>query len=257
MVGKWKIVMGAIRHAMVSYTGRGRFRRCSLTVMPSRPTAVLFDLDGTLIDSIELILHSARHAFRGREGRVPDDAERLSGVGIPLATMFRRYARDEGDVEALIAKYREYQLEHHDRLTRCYDEVVETVDWLRAAGHPCAIVTSKTGWLARRGLEHVGLAQHFDVIIGCDSCERHKPEPEPVLLALERLGYRADEAVFVGDSVHDMLAGNAAGVATVAALWGPFGREDLAATSPAFWLDRIRDLPTLLASIQNGTRRPS
>jgi pyrophosphatase PpaX len=219
-------------------------------VTQNRPIAVLFDLDGTLIDSIELILNSARHAFRDRPGRVPDDAEWLSGVGIPLATMFRRYARDEADVEALIARYREYQLEHHDRLTRCYDEVVETVDWLRAAGHPCAIVTSKTDWLARKGLEHVGLAHHFDVIVGCDSCAKHKPEPEPVLLALERLGYAPDEAVFVGDSVHDMLAGNAAGVATVAALWGPFSREDLAATRPAFWLDRVRDLPVLLAEFE-------
>ena len=216
----------------------------------TRPLAVLFDLDGTLIDSIELILNSARHAFQGRAGHVPDDAEWLSGVGIPLATMFRRYARDEAEVEALIAKYREYQLAHHDRLTRCYDEVVETVDFLRAAGHPCAIVTSKTGWLARRGLDHVGLGSHFDVIVGCDSCDRHKPDPEPVHMALERLGYAPGDAVFVGDSVHDMLAGNAAGVATIAALWGPFGREDLAASSPTHYLERIRDLPALLARMQ-------
>jgi pyrophosphatase PpaX len=216
----------------------------------ARPLATLFDLDGTLIDSIELILDSARHAFAERTEGVPDDAEWLTGVGIPLATMFRRYARDEADVDALIARYREYQLEHHDRLTRCYDQVVETVDFLRAAGHPCAIVTSKTEWLARRGLDHVGLARHFDVIVGCDSCQRHKPDPEPVLLALDRLGYQPQDAVFVGDSVHDMLAGNAAGVTTIAALWGPFGREDLAAARPAHYLERIADLPRLLATIQ-------
>lgn len=220
--------------------------------MTHRPLATLFDLDGTLIDSIELILNSAKHAFTGREGRVPDDAEWLSGVGIPLAAMFRRYARSDAEVDALIAKYREYQLEHHDRLTRCYDQVVETVDFLRAAGHPCAIVTSKTEWLAKRGLEHVGLGRHFDVIVGCDSCERHKPDPEPVRRALDRLGYAPEDAVFVGDSVHDMLAGNAAGVATIAALWGPFNREDLAASNPSYYLDRIAHLPTLLSRIQAG-----
>lgn len=222
--------------------------------MTARPLATLFDLDGTLIDSIELILNSAKHAFTGRGGHVPDDTEWLSGVGIPLATMFRRYARDEAEVEALIAKYREYQLEHHDRLTRCYDQVVETVDFLRAAGHPCAVVTSKTGWLAKRGLDHVGLGQHFDVIVGCDSCERHKPDPEPVLLALDRLGYRPDEAVFVGDSVHDMYAGNAAGVTTIAALWGPFNREDLVAANPRYYLERMADLPTLLATVVQAGR---
>jgi len=215
-----------------------------------RPIATLFDLDGTLIDSIELILNSARHAFRDWGSRAPSDAEWLTGVGIPLATMFRRYARDEAEVDALIATYREYQLEHHDRLTRCYDRVVETVDFLRAAGHPCAVVTSKAGWLAKRGLDHVGLGAHFDVIIGCDSCERHKPDPEPVRLALSRLGYEPDEAVFVGDSVHDILAGNAASVATIAALWGPFNREDLAAAQPRHYLDRIEDLPRLVATIQ-------
>ena len=217
-----------------------------------RPLAVLFDLDGTLIDSIELILNSARHAFRDREGHVPSDAEWLTGVGIPLAAMFRRYARDAAEVDELILKYREYQLAHHDRLVTAYDQVVETVDFIRAAGHPVAVVTSKTGWLARRGLDHVGLGPHFDVIVGCDSCERHKPDPQPVYVALDKLGYQPSEAVFVGDSVHDVAAGNAAGVVTIAALWGPFSREDLAASGPTHFLDRMADLPSLLAHIQAG-----
>jgi len=220
-----------------------------------RPLAVLFDLDGTLIDSIELILNSAKHAFRDRAGHVPSDAEWLTGVGIPLAAMFRRYARDDDEVNTLIAKYREYQLAHHDRLVRCYDQVVETVDFIRAAGHPVAIVTSKTGWLARRGLDHVGLGAHFDVIVGCDACERHKPDPEPVFLALQKLGYHPAESVFVGDSVHDIAAGNAAGVMTIAALWGPFSREDLVASNPTHYLRRIADLPRLLADVQAGRNK--
>src|SRR5688500_9894110 len=222
-----------------------------------RPLAVLFDLDGTLIDSIELLLSSAKHAFRGRDGHIPSGAEWLTGVGIPLATMFRRYARNDAEVDALIAKYREYQLAHHDRLVKIYDQVLETVDFIRAAEHPVAIVTSKTGWLAKRGLDHVGLGPHFDVIIGCDACERHKPDPQPVQIALERLGYQPFEAVFVGDSVHDIEAGNAAGVATVAALWGPFSREDLAASRPAHYLQRMADLPRLLSDIQAGGNKGS
>jgi pyrophosphatase PpaX len=215
-----------------------------------RPLAVLFDLDGTLIDSIELILNSAKHAFRDREGHVPTDAEWLTGVGIPLVAMFRRYTRDDADVDALIGKYREYQLANHDRLVRCYDLVVETVDSLRAVGHPLGIVTSKTGWLAQRGLDNVGLGSHFDVIVGCDTCDLHKPDPGPVLFALERLGYAPEEAVFVGDSIYDIQAGNAAGVTTIAALWGPFTREDLVASGPTHYLDRIADLPRLLERLK-------
>ena len=223
----------------------------------ARPLAVLFDLDGTLIDSIELILTSARYAFQGRDGYVPDDAEWLTGVGIPLATMFQRYARDSAEVDALIAKYREYQLQHHDRLVRCYDAVLETVDFIRAAGHPVGIVTSKAVWLARRGIDHVGLGPHFDLIIGCDSCERHKPDPEPVHMALDRLGYDPSDAVFVGDSVHDVHAGNAAGVTTIPALWGPFGREDLVASRPQYFLERISDLPRLLSELQAARNKGS
>ena len=218
----------------------------------SRPLAVLFDLDGTLIDSIELILNSAKHAFRDRQGHVPSDAEWLTGVGIPLATMFRRYARDEADVDALIAKYREYQLANHDRLVRCYDAVVDTVDHLRAAGHPLGIVTSKTGWLAQRGIDNVGLGSHFDVIVGCDTCAKHKPDPGPVLHALEHLRYAPSEAVFIGDSIYDMQAGNAAGVTTIAALWGPFTRDDLAPSQPRHYLERISELPQLLSRLENG-----
>lgn len=224
--------------------------------MRSRPIAVLFDLDGTLIDSIELILSSMRHAFSARGRPVPTDAEWLTGVGIPLRTMFARYAEDERDLAAFIATYREYQLVHHDRLVRCYDQVPETIDGLRHRGHPLAVVTSKSDWLAQRALQHVGLDHHFAAIVGCDSCSRHKPHPEPVLMALERLGYSPEEAVFVGDSVHDVEAGNGAGVISVGALWGPFTRELLAPSQPAHLLDRIGDLPKLLDQLSGSSLQP-
>jgi pyrophosphatase PpaX len=211
-----------------------------------RLPTVLFDLDGTLIDSIELILNSARYAFEKLGRDCPTDEEWLAGVGIPLVTMFRRYARDEADCAALIAAYREYQLVHHDRLTRCYDQVAETVDILRLRGHDIGIVTSKSEALALRGLVHVGLARHVDTIVGCDSSTRHKPDPEPVRIALHRLDASPEDAIFVGDSVHDVLAGNAAGVHTAAALWGAFKRADLEPGEPNAWLESVSDLVTLL-----------
>lgn len=211
-----------------------------------RLPTLLFDLDGTLIDSIELILSSARYAFAKLEREAPTDTEWLTGVGIPLFTMFGRYARDEADCRALIAAYREYQMANHDRLTRCYDQVAETVRDLHASGHELGIVTSKSEALALRGLAHVGLARYFDTIVGCDASSRHKPDPEPVRIALHRLDARPEDAIFVGDSVHDLLAGNAAGVRTAAALWGAFGRERLEPGRPDEWLDAISDLITVV-----------
>ena len=214
--------------------------------MPPRPWAVLFDLDGTLIDSIGLLLRSVHHAFEGHRGRAPSDSEWVAGIGTPLVAQLRPYAADDRELEQLVARYRAFQREHHDRLTTAFPGVVDTVRLLHERDHPLAIVTSKADDLAARGIRHVGLGRYFDAIIGCDSCTRHKPEPEPVEIALARVGRAADEAVFVGDSIHDIASGNAAGVVTVAALWGPFSRETLSAAGPRHYLDRISGLPALL-----------
>ena len=210
--------------------------------------ALLFDLDGTLIDSIELLLGSARHAFSGRE-RAPTDAEWTAGIGTPLIAQLRQFVTTEEEVAELVAAYRTYQNENHDRLTRCFDDVVPTIEQLSAAGHPMGIVTSKSDAIARRSLSYVGLDRYFPVVVGVDSTTRHKPDPEPVLLAIDRLGVRPAEAVFVGDSPHDVRAGNAAGVVTVAALWGPFSREALEPAGPSHYLRCLAELPALLERI--------
>jgi pyrophosphatase PpaX len=206
----------------------------------------LFDLDGTLLDSIELILTSARYSFQKLEREWPSDEAWTAGIGIPLSTMFARYARDEADLALLIGVYREYQLANHDRLIRCYDGIVDAVKLLHDRGHELAIVTSKSEALAMRGLVHVGLARYFDTIVGYDASTRHKPDPEPVLIALDRLNCRPQDAIFVGDSVHDVIAGNAANVYTVAALWGAARRAELEAGSPDAYASGISDVIALV-----------
>jgi pyrophosphatase PpaX len=209
--------------------------------------AVLFDLDGTLIDSIELILRSAEYALAKCGTACPTRAEWLEGVGRPLPTMFARFAPSPADVDRLILAYREFQNANHDELVRAYPGVPEMLEGL--AEYRLGIVTSKTGVLATRGLEHTGIARHFETIVGMDSCQRHKPHPEPVQIALERLGVGPEQAWFVGDSVHDMESGNAAGVTTVGALWGPFSAEDLAPSRPARLAPRASDV---LSIVQRG-----
>lgn len=216
---------------------------------PNRPTAVLFDLDGTLIDSIDLIVKSAQYAFTKCGLACPSTAEWLGGVGRPLPTMFRHFARgDENHVAALILAYREYQMANHDALVHAYAGIPAMLGTLARRGHPMAIVTSKTDALAARGLAHTGIDGFFDTIVGMDSCTRHKPDPEPVMIALARLGVAPDDAWFVGDSVHDMESGNAAGVATIGALWGPFGPDDLAPSKPRHLALRVEDVLTIVAA---------
>ena len=208
--------------------------------------AILFDLDGTLIDSIDLLVTSMVYAFEGRDVQPPLE-EWIAGIGRPLDAMLRTWARDEEDVLALRARYREYQFANHDAKTHAYPGAVDTVRALHAAGYPLAVVTSKLEYGARRSLKWIGVDDCFTAIVGIDATAKHKPEPEPVWHALALLGdIPPAEALFIGDSTHDMHAGNAAGVATAAALWGPFSRAQLETAHPRYWLNGFDDVRALV-----------
>jgi pyrophosphatase PpaX len=205
----------------------------------------LFDLDGTLIDSIELILTSYRHTLKIHRGIEPPDEVWMKGLGTPLWVQFREWTEDPAEIQAMVATYREYNLAHHDRMVRPYDGVVDQVRRLKSAGHALGLVTSKLRGGALRGLRVADLESQFDVVVGSDEVEHPKPHPEPVLKALERLERPAAGAVFIGDSRHDLECGRAAGVKTAAVLWGPFGRSDLEDLAPDYWLERPADLARL------------
>ena len=209
--------------------------------------ALLFDFDGTLVDSIELILTSARFAFEDYGGRVPTDDEWRAGIGRPLVDAFRDFVDDEAEVARLVARYREFQMQHHDQLLRAYDGVVEVIRSFAAAGHPMALVTSKPDFLAERGLGVVGLHDAIPVVVGCDTCTRHKPHPEPVQRALTLLGVSASEAVFVGDSPHDVTAGRAAGVFTVGVTWGAFSAQAMRESGADMVIEQISELTRVVS----------
>ena len=208
----------------------------------------LFDLDGTLIDSIDLIMASFRHALRTHLGGDPSaeqDARWRAGFGTPLRTQLAKFAETPDKVDALVGTYRTYTLAHHDRLIASYAGIDAAVAQLERDGVRLAVVTSKTSALARRGLERCGLNRHFDVLIGMDDVSEHKPHPAPVFAALDRLAADPSDAVFIGDSPHDIIAGHAAGVHTAAVLWGPFARTVLAQESPRHWLSDPTEIATI------------
>jgi len=207
----------------------------------------LFDLDGTIIDSIELILRPYRHTMalhRCNEPMPPDDLW-IKGLGTPLWAQFGEITDDKEEIEAMVQTYRTYNLAHHDALVKPYEGVVDEIRRLKEHRKKLGLVTSKLRDGAMRGLRVSGLDQAFDLVLGCDDVTHSKPHPEPVLKAVEKLGVSKESTVFIGDSRHDMESGRAAGVKIAAVLWGPFDRAHLEDLSPDYWLEKPRDLREL------------
>lgn len=213
---------------------------------------VLFDLDGTLIDSVRLILDSYHHTLATHGLPPRTDEEWLAGIGTPLSAQFGPWRDDPATLEALIATYREYNLKHHDRMVTVYPGVVAVVRALKDEGISTGLVTSKNRSGALRGLTLAQLESVMDVLVCADEVENPKPHPEPVEKAVRLLHADPRATVYVGDSIHDMRSGRAAGVRTAAVLWGPFGRSHLEGAQPDYWLERPDDLLTLVRQSREG-----
>jgi pyrophosphatase PpaX len=146
----------------------------------------------------------------------------------------------------MIATYREYNLKHHDRMVTVYSGVLDAVREIKAASIQTGLVTSKNRQGALRGLKLVGLEALMDVLVCADEVTNPKPHPEPVEKAVSLLGADPATTLYVGDSVHDMHSGRAAGVLTAAVLWGPFHRGHLEQARPDYWLEKPSDLVELV-----------
>ena len=207
---------------------------------------ILFDLDGTLVDSIDLIIQSAQAAFAHCNRTVPSRDEILAGIGRPLMSQFGDYTSEPDEIDRLLHAYRTFQLEHHDRLTLPYAGVNDVVRALTADGRQLGVVTSKIEPLARRALSLIGLDECFPVVIGLESTTRHKPDPEPLLHAMERLGAAPVDTVYVGDSPFDLQAAKAASIASIAVSWGACSGARLSEEGPTHSIASAEELHDLL-----------
>lgn len=211
---------------------------------------VLFDADGTLIDTYDIILRSMRHVVCDMHGQQRTDEELMAGVGTPLPAQMRGFA---GGDEALAAELTRRYREHNDALhadgIAAFPDTRRALERLRDAGLAMGVVTSKRHGMAAHGLELAGIADFFPVLIGCDDWPESKPDPGSVLHGCERLGLAPSACLYVGDSPYDIQAGNAADCSTAAALWGMFSEGELAAQHPTY---RARSLTQLLDQLGIG-----
>lgn len=212
--------------------------------MSNKIDTVLFDLDGTLIDTNELIvssfLHTMEEYFPGQYGR--EDV--LPFLGPSLQDTFSKL-KPEG-YEEMITTYRTYNLKNHDLLVKEFEGVYETVRTLYENDFKLGIVTTKRSDVVKMGLKLTGLGEFFDVVVALDHVENPKPNPEPLLKALDQLGSSPERAIMVGDNHHDIVGGQNAGTKTAGVAWSIKGREHLEKYNPDYMLEHMADLLPIL-----------
>lgn len=206
---------------------------------------VLFDLDGTLIDSGGLILASFQHATRTVLGRIyPDEVLMANVGGHGIHATMREF--DEKRVDELVDVYREHNMREY-RAVRAFPGIEDVLERLACEGRRLGIVTVKSRPTVDVTFEVLPLGRYFETVVTGDDTTRHKPDPEPLLLALERLGSEPESAAYVGDSPFDIGAAKAAGMTAIAVLWGRIhGRARLEPEQPDVFVERPEELVDVL-----------
>jgi pyrophosphatase PpaX len=207
-----------------------------------RYPVVLLDLDGTVIDTGAIILASMRHAAETVIGGEYSDEQLLAAVGGP-GLEAQMHALDPTRVEELVRVYREHNEPLHETIAAC-DGMEDVLETLKERGHRLGIVTAKRRLTVDLAFARVPIEGLFDTVVGGDETAEHKPHPAPLLLALERLRARPEEAAYVGDSPFDMQAARAAGMHAVGVTWGGIHEREALAHA-----DAVVDTPEELLAV--------
>lgn len=203
---------------------------------------ILFDLDGTVIDTNELITHSFEYTF-DQYGLAFSHEEILTFNGPPLIETFTKINPNKA-VE-MVETYREHNMKYHDEYVKVYPNVIETLQTLKERNKKLAIVTAKMRAGAIHGLEITGLKPYFDEIVTVDDVKHPKPHPEPVIKAMKALDGKPQSTIMIGDNYHDIESGKNACVKTAGVAWSIKGRAFLESLKPDYMIEDMRELLTI------------
>ncbi len=209
-----------------------------------RYSVILFDLDGTLLDTSELIFTSFKHTFeRFCPGKYSREVV-IPYFGEPLEETMKRF--NPGQAKAMVETYRKYNLLYHDQLIRIFPEVQEVLAKLYEAGIKLGVVTNKQRKTAEMGLNHFNLGKYMETMVCYGEAERPKPAAAPILKALKQLNATPDQALMVGDSRFDLLAAREAEVSSVFVKWSIHTLDSIKEFSPTYVIERMSDLLSLV-----------
>ena len=193
-------------------------------MMKNKYDAYLFDLDGTLINTIDLIVHGVGHILPEFTELAPTPDEIRKNVGVPIKKQFEIYLGNKTgiDLDAVVKKYMEYQLSIWKDYVTLYDGIEELLEELHNRGKKMAIVTSRTLYSADLYMQELGIRKYFIAMVTPELTAKHKPDAGPALKAAELLGSTPDRSVMIGDSIFDIQCGRNAGMTTIFTDWGSF-----------------------------------
>jgi phosphatidylglycerol:prolipoprotein diacylglycerol transferase len=228
----------------------GVFRRLFTVEKPT----ILFDFDGTLADTEPMIIESYRQVLKHyRPDLVLSAEDELKIMGPTLHQTLSKYVKED-EVEAAVKMYRELNLKLHETMIQPLPGAIELLTTLRDQGYSMAVVSSKKSELVQYGLKLTKMEGFFDVIIGHDEVTRHKPYPDGILIACEALGIDHDNVIYVGDTVVDVLAADAAGVYALIVAHHNGRMEEISAAKPNAVITHLSELTTLLEKETTWTR---
>lgn len=206
--------------------------------------AVLFDLDGTLIDTNELIIKCFKYIYKEHLNLEVSTEEICKHFGEPLIETFRRH--DEKNAESLTEYYKKYNSEIHDDMAKGFGGARETILALKELGLKVGVVTSKRKEMTDRGLKIVGIDDLMDVIVTPEDTKLHKPNPEPILFACDILGVYPKNVLYVGDSSYDIRSSKAAGAKACLVKYTVLSLEELMLLSPNYMVDSLFDIVDII-----------
>lgn len=179
---------------------------------------VLFDFDGTIMDTNQVIIDSWQHTFMTIDGEKRRVEDIVKTFGEPLSTTMKNFFKNV-PVEESVKIYRDYHYANFSKLISLFPGMKEIVEKVRAKGYKVGLVTSRLRGTTMEGLKKYGMENHFDQVITMEDCTKHKPDPEPINIALKRLKSTAEKSIMIGDTDFDILCAKNAGVKSVLVGW--------------------------------------
>ncbi len=203
----------------------------------------LFDADGTLFDTVDLICTCFQYVAKKYAGKTMERKSIINGIGSPLREQLIIHLGPELDHDRILDDYLKYQLSIMENSISPFPHVVETLEVLKSAGKKMAIVTSRRRFSLETILRSTGTDRYFDVLVTPEDTTRHKPDAEPALKAMSLLGADKTSTVFTGDAHYDICSGASAGIDTIFVTWSHAELSSLP-VSPTWSIDSLQELTT-------------